>query len=389
MSMFSVTPNGVITVDTSEVRSDVESAYTAALGASLNLDVSTPQGQLIVNDTTMITTAQAAVVAMANETNVYYATGAALDTAAAFYGFYRKQNTPTVVVAQLTGLSGTEIPAGSLCSDGTNEYALSDTVVIPTTGATSGQFICRAAGAIACPAGALNTIVTTIAGWDSVQNLYDGVIGQAAETDNAFRDRITSNFMTARARAMMGAILDNIAALNDVVSVDGAENPSADTVTIDGVSVPAHSIYVTVMGGTGTDIAEVLAKTKTMGAGTVGNTDVSYVDSDIDYRYTYKIYRPTVVPVYVQIQYSTNAYTPIGVDAEIIDVISAYVAGAPLRVGQTVSGGAFAAAFAEYNKIDLLAIKVSTDGDTWTDYIDITKTQVASINTSNITTQRI
>ena len=51
MSLFYVTNQGVITVDTSEIKSDFAEAYKGALGANINLESSTFQGQMITNDT--------------------------------------------------------------------------------------------------------------------------------------------------------------------------------------------------------------------------------------------------------------------------------------------------------------------------------------------------
>lgn len=389
MSLFTVTSQGVITVDTSSVRADFAAAYTAALGADLNTDVSTPTGQLITNDTTAITTAMQECVNMANENNVYFATGQALDVAAAFYGYYRKQGVPTTVVATVTGSSGVSIPAGSIVSDGENQYRTLSRVTIPSTGSASVECQCTVTGPIACPAGSLTKIVTTISGWDGVTNQYDGITGYATESDNTFRDRVTANFLNKRARAIMGAIIDNVAALNDVISVVGGENPFNVTQTVDGIEMPPHSIYLTVLGGNESEIAQVMAAQKTMGAETIGNTEVGYTDPDINYKYTYKIYRPAPVRVYAQIQYNANVYTPANVSEQIKQLVSDYVANNPFRVGQTVSGNTLATALDGYNKIDLLAIKVSANGTDWADYIATTKTQVAILSAGDISTTEI
>ncbi len=386
MSTFTVTNQGVITVDTSEIRADFEQAYMAALGANLNTDVSTAAGQLITADTRAITTAQQECVNMANQNNVYYATGQALDVAASFYGYYRKQGVPTTVVATLTGSSGTAIPAGAIVSDGTYQYALLDATVIPTSGSVSAEFQCTTTGPIECPAGTLTTIVTTISGWDGVTNAYAGIVGYNSENDNVFRDRITANFLNKRARAILGAIIDNVAAIDNVMSVVGGENPSDDTATVNGIEMPPHSIYLTVLGGNDATIAQVIAQQKTMGAETIGNTQVAYTDPRIGYQYTYKIYRPTIVPIYVQVQYTTNAYTPANADTQIMGLISEYVANNPFKIGQTISGNMLGVALAEYNKVDLLAIKVSTDNSTWSDYITISQTQVAVLSTDGTST---
>lgn len=386
MSLFTVTNQGVITIDTSEIRSDFEQAYKEALGADLNTDVSTAAGQLITNDTRALTTAQQECVAIANESNVYYATGHALDVAASFYGYYRKQGVPTTVVATITGSSGTSIPAGSIVSDGTHQYKLLDRTTIPSTGSVTAEFQCTINGPIECPARTLTGIITTISGWDSVSNATDGIVGYNTESDNAFRDRITANYLNKRARAILGAIVDNVAAINDVISVVGGENQTGETAIVNGIEMPPHSIYLTVLGGSDATIAQVIAEQKTMGAETVGNTTVAYTDPRINYQYRYKIFRPEVVPIYVQVQYTPNAYTPANADTQIIGLISEYVTEEPFKIGQMVSGNKLALALAEYNKVDLLAIKVSTDNSTWQDYITINQTQVAVLDTNSTST---
>ena len=385
MSLFSVTNQGVITVDTEDVKTEFEQAYKEALGADLNLDVSTPVGQLVVNDTKALTTAMAECVAMANETSVYTATGQALDVAAGRAGYFRKEATPTTVVATITGSEGTTIPAGALVSDGTNQYKLLDTTTVPNSGSMTAEFQCTENGPIACPAGTLTTIVTTISGWDTVTNANDGIMGYATESDNAFRDRITANYLNKRARSILGAIVDNVAALNDVVSVVGHENPTSDTITYDGVTMGPHTIYLAVLGGNGTEIATVIGAQKTLGAGTVGNTDVAYMDTTVDYQYVYQIYRPTTVTLYVSVEYATNAYSGASTESDIKDLIMEYVQDNPLKIGQTISGNMLGAALATYNKADILSIKVSDDGTTWADYLALPMTQVAILSESNIT----
>lgn len=385
MSLFNVTDQGVITVDTADIRAEFEQAYKEALGADLNLDVSTPVGQLVVNDTTALTTAMAECVAIANETSVYSATGQALDVAAARSGYYRKTATPTTVVATLTGNNGTTIPAGSKASDGEHEYVLLDTVTIPVSGSVMAQFQCTEPGAIPCPAGTLTSIITTISGWDTITNANDGVVGVESETDNAFRDRITANYLNKRARSILGAIVDNIAALPDVISVVGYENPTANTEVHDGITMTPHSICVSVFGGSGPEIARVLGEQKTLGATTIGNTTVSYMDGLVNYQYDYKIYRPAELPIYVDIEYAPNSYTGASTVSDITGLITEYIANNPLKIGQTITGNYISMALNGYNKVDVLAVKVSMDGETWDDYVVANMTQIPTISSANIT----
>ncbi len=389
MSLFEVTNQGVITADTADIKDEFIQAYKAALGAELNTDSSSVAGQLITNDTKILTTVMEQVVAIANETNVYYATGQALDVAASFYGYYRKQGVPTTVVVKFSGTENTVIPAETIVSDGTYEYKTLEEKTIPVSGIVYVEAQCTTPGKIICPAGTVTTLDPAIEGIDIVTNENDGIVGYDTENDNIFRDRITANFLNKRARSILGAIIDNIAAINNVVSVVGVENPSDETVTRFGVQMTPHSIFVTVLGGNGSDIAKVLTEQKTIGATTIGDTTVTYVDQDIGYNYEYQIFRPTQVPLYCQVQYSANEYTPAGVSDQIIGLISEYIQNNSFKIGQTISGNLLAQALADFNKINLLAIKLSTDGTTWADYVATSKTQIATLSTSNITTTEI
>ncbi|MBR2771604.1 MAG: baseplate J/gp47 family protein [Bacteroidales bacterium] len=386
MSLFNVTPAGVITIDTSDIKTELEeTVYKPAFGADINLDASTAIGQLITNDMRMATTAVEQIVTVANNGNLYYATGTALDTAAAFYGYYRKSGVGTVVVATVSGTAGTIIPEGSIASDGTYEYISLNKAIISQAGTVRVQFQCTTTGAIACPAGALNTIVSEIQGWDTITNQYAGAVGYASESDNEFRSRVLANFLNRRGRSTMGALIDNIAALDGVISVVGRENPTNQTQTIDGIEMPAHSIYVAIMGGTGTDIATVMTQQKTMGASTVGNTDVVVLDPTINYNYVYKIERPAVVPIYVDVLYATTPYTPANIAETATELLTTYVSNNPFKIGQTITGNDLAAAFSTLNMINILAIRVGTSASPTDTYATIGIDQVAALPAQNIT----
>lgn len=385
MSRFNVAPNGVITVDTVDIKSEFEEAYKGALGADLDLDSSTPQGQMIINDTAAYVQMQQEIVNIANNYSVFYASGHALDVAGSRYGYYRKQGTSTVVVATVHGAAGTTIPAGALASDGTNEYAALDTVTLGADGAANIQFQCTVPGNIECPAGALNTIVTPVSGWDNVSNTYDGVPGYDTESDNIFRERITANMLQKRARSALGAIVDNVAAISNVVSVVGRENVADTTATIDGIEMAPHSIYLAILGGEDKTIARVIAQQKTLGAATNGNTTVSYLDNDIGYTYQYLIQRPAQVELRVLVTYANTLYTPVDAQSRMVALIMEYVAANPFKIGQTITGADLANALKTYDVIDLLSVEVAINSSRYTPYVRTTLNEIAGLTAANIT----
>lgn len=380
MSTFSVTNQGVITVDTSSIKSDFEEAYKQALGFNLNLESSTPQGQLIINDTETLTTAMNEVVNIANNISVYRAKGNALDIIAAAYGYYRKQGVATTVYLNITGSDNTIIPLGSIVSDGTHEYKILNEVTI-SSGVANVWAQCTEKGEIYCPAQTVTTIVSTISGWDTVNNQTTGVTGYNTETDNEFRNRITQNWLNIRARSILGAIVDNIYALDNVISVVGRENPTKNTATIDGQSLVANSIYLCVLGGDNDAIADILSKQKTLGADTNGNTNVTFFDESTGHRTTYLIQRPSVINISVQVSYEANNYTSSTAESQMSSLIMNWLAENPLKIGQTISGSLLAQSLDGFNQVNLLAFKVKASGDdSYSDYKTATISEVGVVN---------
>lgn len=388
-SLFKINSNGIITVDFSNIKSKMEQVYKEALGSDLNVEPSSVAGQMIANDTAVINEIQTDLTALINSFNVYTAEGGALDNAGANYGYYRKQGMATVVIATITGSAGTVIPAGSLASDGTNQYTLLDNITIPSTGSIEAEFQCLTNGPIPCVAGSLNQIVSVISGWDSVNNALDGIVGYDVENDNIFRSRITANWLNIRGKSLLGAIIDNIAQLPNVMSVIGRENPFGSAKVVDGLTLAPHSIWLTVLGGSGVDIAKTLGERKTIGAYTNGNTNINYFDENVNYNYIYKIQRPDAVNIEIQVNYEANNYTPLDIDEQIKNLIINYINNNPFMIGQTITGAELAKSLNGFNQINLLSIKVKSTGDNYQDYVNTSLAEIAVLTKENIIINKV
>lgn len=387
MSLFSVSETGLITVDSKDMKEAFIDAYKGALGQNINTEAGTFQGQMILNDTAMLGYAQNQCVLIANAYSVLRAKGSALDVVANFWGYYRRQATATVVNCVMSGNAGLVIPKGSLVSDGTYEYELLDDAEIGENGTVIGQFQCVKKGAVVCLGGAITEIVSTIDGWDTVVNNAAGVTGYDRENDNQFRARITANWFNVRARGALGAIWDNMAQLDNVISVCVRENPSNEDIVIDGFTLVEHSVFVCVAGGSESDIAECMYNQKTIGANTNGNTNVSWYDSTTGLTNRYKIQRAETVNLSVEVNYQTSYFTTADVEQQIKTAIMGWVSENPFRIGQTISGNMLAQAFDGFVYADLLSIKVGVvdSGKEADDYLTTTIGQIAVLEEANIT----
>lgn len=391
MSLFNVTENGLITVDSSGIQQSFIDAYKGALGGDINTEAGSIQGQLIQIDSSMLIYAQNQCALIANAFNVLTAKGTALDVVANFWGYYRKEGVATVVNCICSGTEGVVIPKGSLVSDGDYEYSLLDDITIGSNGTALGQFQCTTAGAITVLSGTITEIVSTLTGWDTVVNNAMGITGYDTETDNAFRDRITQNWFNVRARGALGAIWDNMAMVENVISVCCRENPTNASITIDGFTLLPHSIFVCVAGGSNSDIAKCIYDQKTIGANTNGDTSVSYYDPTTGLTNTYKIQRASQVNLTLTIEYTPKYITVADVEQKIKDAIMAYIANNPFKIGQTISGYGLSGALSDFEYANILSVKVNTvgSGSADSDYLTTTIGEIAVLQESNITCSEV
>lgn len=379
MSLFNVSEAGIITVDSVDIEEQFIEAYKQALGANLNTEAGTFQGQMILNDTAMLTYAQNQCALIGNAFSAYSATGAALDVVAGFWGYYRKQGVATVVNCTVTGTVGTIIPAGSLVSDGEHQFAALDTVTIPAGGSVNAQFQCTESGAIVCLSNTVTDIVTVIDGWDTVTNQAKGITGYETESDNDFRARITANWFNIRGRGALGAIIDNMAQLDNVISVLGRENPTNANMIIDGITLKPHSVYICIAGGSSSDIAETMYNQKTIGADTNGTTSVAWYDESTGLTNTYHIQRPTMVNLRIQVNYAPTYFTPADIQDKIKTAIMGFIESNALTIGQRVSGNWLAQAFDGFDYASILSVKIGVESG-----LSLTILQTSGSNLSDI-----
>ena len=113
---------GVVIPSTREVREDLAKAVqdampAAANGDPVNVDSTSPLGQIVDLTTAEVEAKNSEVGFLANQYNPDVAHGIFLDALANLYGLERKVSEPTVVVCTCTGLRGTVIPYGAIVED--------------------------------------------------------------------------------------------------------------------------------------------------------------------------------------------------------------------------------------------------------------------------------
>ena len=183
----------------------VQPGYTANLPGTLIDDiVSTDVGALVTMD-------QARVDAV-NAVSPLSANAYILSLQGQQFGIAPglAQNTSVYVV--FSGLAGAVIPAGTLVSDGTNQYATQTATVIASTGSSASVLaVATLSGSFAVPAGTVTTVSTSFPSTYklTVTNPASGTPGGNAQTTESFQAQVFQNFNRV-AQGVAGYIVSNL-----------------------------------------------------------------------------------------------------------------------------------------------------------------------------------
>ncbi len=345
----SFTATGFIAPSEADIRTGVFADWNAAFGGALNPDSSTPQGQVIDAETAMLGGNNDLFVYYASQVDPQFASGRMQDALGRIYFITREPATPTVVTATLTGATGTVIPIGSFAqaSDGSIFASLS-AVTIPIGGSISVDFAAVVYGPVACPAHALNTVYLAIPGWDSVDNPADGIPGSNEETRLEFEQRRAATVegnAVGILGAIRGSVLNNVPGIIDAYT---AENSTGSPLTIGGVSLAAHSLYVSVVGGSDTDVADAIWRKKAPGCDYTGTTSITVYDTTypLPYpSYTVKFTRAASVPIYFAVSITSSTSVPADAITQVQNAIIAAFSGDDSGPRAHIGGTVYASRF--------------------------------------------
>ena len=251
-------------------------------------------------------------------------------------------------------------------------------LAIAADGKASVTFVCTETGAVEVPKGALSnapikgsgSIVTVIPGWDTIRNTAAGVPGWHRESQWDFENRRYLS-VAKNAHGTVESLQGTIWDVEDVVDCRVLENPMGHPVTKHGVTIPAHSVAISVFGGANEDIAKAIYQKKDAGCGTClnepGFKTVTYADEEASgAAYSYGIIRPDETDVFITVRYHETDTTPAGIEAAIKQAVYRDFYGenedsGNVRVGmaQTLYASRFAVAVVKTAQVpDLVSIEV-------------------------------
>lgn len=325
-------PNGFIIPAELDVLAGVQLDYNAAFGGGLNPALETPQGQLASTETVLIANKNDQFLAITQGVDPAYASGRMQDAIARIYFIERLPARPTAVTARCGGVAGANMPAGALArADDGNIYICVTSGVFGSGGFVDLPFQCTAPGPIVCPTGSLRTIYQVIPEWDSITNLADGVVGRNTETRAEFELRRQQS-VAKNSRGALSAVQGSVLEVPNVLDAFTTENNTTSPVTLDGVTLAAHSLYVCVAGGDLDAIAQAIWNKKSPGCGYSGDTTRTVLDTQSGYSAPFPSYSVTFQvaidqPFYIKVTIANGPGVPSNAASLIQTVVLSAFAG--------------------------------------------------------------
>ena len=391
---------GFVADETSVLRQRIQQEWKNAFATDpslpeLDTNAETPAGQLIDGQTALASEKDNDIIYVANMFNPKNAVGVWQDALAAIYFMNRKVALPTYVTCQVKGAYGTIIPYGALVQD-VNGYTFINTS--PSTIGSSGNGViyvrCSETGAVEVAPNTVTQIITTVPGWDSVNNAAAGVTGRDEESQAAFENRRAGS-VGKNSHGAVASLYGAIADLNNVVAVLVLENTTNADKVVQGVTIAGHSVYISVYGGDDLDIARAIYNKLDAGCGTGGNTMLTYnpASDDIadqpDTLYTYYIERPSPVETAVKVTVSDAQATGLtaNIKQAVVNNFNGNSTFRRVKMGDTLYASRFYADVinAGVTMLENVEIKYPSASGTWADSVDIPASQLPTISVDDVT----
>lgn len=315
-SSITYTDLGPVAPDTEDVLQEQHEIWQSALGNNLNTDPATPQGQIMSSLAAIVQDRNNQLLFLANMFNPATSQGVWQDALAAIYFIERQAAQATVVQVTCTGLSGVEIvgqdtsptPARVQTEDGV-ELVCQIGGTIGADGTAVLPFVVDETGPIEIEAHAVTKIVQAQPGWDTVDNESPGVTGRAQESQQAFELRRRQS-VALNSRSMLASVYAEIGNLDGVIDLLARQNRGDVSIEDNGVTLTPHSIYIAVLGGADSQIAEAIYNSVSGGCDYNGNTEYEYTDPVTGAIETIKFQRPDEVQFQIEVTLQSNSTTP-------------------------------------------------------------------------------
>jgi uncharacterized phage protein gp47/JayE len=324
--MTQLTTSGFTKSTLAERIMQLQGIWQSALGANIDVDADSPDGQIIGALAEMFANLDDIAEATYNGLLPDGAMGDFLARLVKLNGISKNVGAYSTVACLFEGTAGTVIPTTALIrsteeQDTTVTWSPMATVTIGGGGTQIGTVQCNTMGDKQAAAGTLTKIQTVISGWTAVGNAADATRGYLSETDERLRAR-RGRSVAAPSQSITDGVYAALVNLDNVSQVVVWENEQDTAKTMPGGSLVPHSIFAIVDGGDQDEIANAIWLRKSGGCTMMGDVARTVADAQ-GHLHTIRFSRPTDVDVYIELDVTKRAGWIDGSETMIAEAIVA------------------------------------------------------------------
>lgn len=328
MSYNYIIKNGVIVPNTSSIKSEVEAEWRLIAGEDATIDPSSFEGRLIDTTTTERISVARNNVDLANQLNPNMSNGSFVDAHLALVGGERDGKEQSTVELTLTGVSGTNILAGAFVEDVNRElWGLVSDTIIGADNTVTASFRSINDGPIPAAIGEINKIISSVVGWETVNNAAAATPGKLEQSD-VLAKRKRRLELGANTRSVAESVISAVYSLEGVNGIQFRENNTNATMAVDGITLIPKSSWLCVDGGVTSEISEAYYNNR-WGTDFNGVVEYAYTDPISGQVAPVKFDRATEVPIKCRIAARVGQSQDAEVDIKnaIIDYANGNVEG--------------------------------------------------------------
>jgi len=298
------------TKDISQINDELNSSYKASFGENTDTSQHSVLGNVKAPVAIVIGFVHELLDYIMTQINPRTAKGTYLDIICSLNNIYRIANSKSQAIITFVSDSDDDIiiPKGTKVSTNDKvEFLTKNDALLLAKDSIKIAIESVEYGILSVSANSITNLDDTIPGILSVTNELRSESGELRETDAQLRKR-REDSISVNSNSTVESIKANLLALDGVKSVFVYESGDGKTIPID--DLPDSYIYAVIDGGANSELAKVLAKTKTVGIPTVGNTSDTYTDLNGKV-VTYYFDRPSKIKIEVDIEIiitNTNLY---------------------------------------------------------------------------------
>lgn len=370
---LTITYQGVTIPQAVDIRTGVMADYNFAFGGNLNItSTATPQAHISDNLTQNISDANAAIAEVIAGVDPATSDGRMQDGIGRIYFIERKGATASVVQATITGQPGAILSAGAMARDVNGLYwTSSGSVTFPIGGVATVEFACTTPGPVQLGIGELNRIAQASPGWDAINNAGAAVTGTNVESKAEFEARRFAS-VAKNAHGSAAAIRGSVWGVPGVIDVYAYDNFTGSPVEIGPTAfeIPAHCVYVAVVGGTDEDVGMSIYKKKDGGCNLTGNTSIVVEDRESGVAFPYPTYtisweRPAALPIKFKVSIRNSPSLPANitdlVKQSVVETFNGLNGFQRARIGSEIFASNYYGPIAQISSsVQVLSVKVGT-----------------------------